>query len=169
MAIRRDKDGKPQHFINTIVDITERKRAEEEREKLQTQLNQAQKMESIGTLAGGIAHDFNNILSPMFGYLEMALEDVPEDSPLQGKLTEVFNGALRARDLVKQILAFSRQTEHERKPLKMQLVVKEVLRLIRSTFPATISVHQAISDECESVMADPTQIYQIAMNLVTNA
>jgi len=162
-------DGAVSGIVSFGRDITGRKLAEVEKADLEAQLQKAQKMESIGTLAGGIAHDFNNILSPMFGYLEMTLEDVPEDSPLHGKLTEVFNGALRARDLVKQILAFSRQTEHERKPLKMQLVVKEVLRLIRSTFPATISVHQAISDECESVMADPTQIYQIAMNLVTNA
>jgi len=137
--------------------------------EMETQLQQAQKVEAIGTLAGGIAHDFNNILFPMFGYLEMALEDVPEDNPLRGYLAEVFNGAKRARDLVKQILTFSRQTEHEKKPLKVQLVIKEVLKLIRSSLPTTIGIHQDIRNECELVMADPTQIHQVAMNLITNA
>ena len=136
---------------------------------LEAYLQHAQRMESIGTLAGGIAHDFNNILFPMVGYLEMALADVAKDSPLSNKLNEVFKGALRARDLVQQILTFSRQTEHEKKPLKVQLVIKEVLRLIRSTLPATINIHQNISNECEWVMADPVQIHQIAMNLITNA
>ena len=159
--------------VNGIVsfgrDITGRKLAEEEKANLEAQLQQAQKMESIGTLAGGIAHDFNNILFPMFGYLEMMLEDVPEDNPLRDKLAEVFNGAIRARDLVQQILTFSRQTEIEKKPLKMQLVIKEVLKLIRSSLPTTIGIHQDISNECEFVMADPTQVHQIAMNLITNA
>jgi nitrogen-specific signal transduction histidine kinase/ActR/RegA family two-component response regulator len=159
--------------VNGIVsfgrDITGRKLAEEEKANLEAQLQQAQKMESIGTLAGGIAHDFNNILFPMFGYLEMMLEDVPEDNPLRGKLAEVFNGAIRARDLVQQILTFSRQTEIEKKPLKMQFVIKEVLKLIRSSLPTTIGIHQDISNECEFVMADPTQVHQIAMNLITNA
>jgi PAS domain S-box-containing protein len=137
--------------------------------KMETQLQQAQKMEAIGTLAGGIAHDFNNILSPMFGYLEMMLADVPADNPLRGHLAEVFNGAKRARDLVKQILVFSRQTEQEKKPMKVQLVIKEVLKLIRSSLPTTICIRQDISNECGLVMADPTQIHQITMNLITNA
>ncbi len=105
----------------------------------------------------------------MFVYLEMMLEDVPEDKLLHDQLAKVFNGAERARDLVQQILTFSRQTEHEKKPMKVQLVVREVLKLIRSSLPTTISIHQRISNKCEFVMADPTQIHQIAMNLVTNA
>jgi PAS domain S-box-containing protein len=162
-------DGKVSGVVSFGRDITGKKLAEEEKANLETQLQQSQKMESIGTLAGGIAHDFNNILFPMFGYLEMMLEDMPEDNPHRGKIAKVFKGALRARDLVRQILTFSRQAEHETKPLKVQHVLKEVLKLIRSTLPTTIGIHQDISNECDSIMADPTQIHQIAMNLMTNA
>jgi PAS domain S-box-containing protein len=140
-----------------------------EMHKMETQLQQAQKMESIGTLAGGIAHDFNNILFPMLGYTEMMLEDVPADSPFQDKLQGILTGAERAGDLVKQILTFSRQSDHEMKPLRMQLVIKEVLKLIRSTLPTTIGINKHISNDCRLVMADPTQVHQIAMNLMTNA
>jgi len=162
-------DGKISGVVSFGRDITEKKLAEEEKAKLEAQLQQSQRMESIGTLAGGIAHDFNNILFPMFGYLEMMLEDMPEDSPYRGNIAKVFKGALRARDLVRQILTFSRQAENETKPLKAQRVLKEVLKLIRSTLPTTINIHQDISNECDSIMADPTQIHQIAMNLMTNA
>lgn len=140
-----------------------------EMHKMETQLQQAQKMEAIGTLAGGIAHDFNNILFPMLGYTEMMLEDVPDDSPFQDKLQGILTGAMRAGDLVKQILTFSRQSDHEMKPLRIQLVLKEVLKLIRSTLPTTIDISQHIRSDCRLVMADPTQIHQIAMNLMTNA
>jgi PAS domain S-box-containing protein len=163
------KDGEVSGLVSFGRDITEKQIVEKEKANLEAQLQQAHKMESIGTLAGGIAHDFNNILFPMFGYLEMVLEDMPHDSPSRGKLNEVFQGALRARDLIQQILTFSRQTEYEKKPIKIQLVINEVLKLIRSTLPTTISIHQDICDSCESVMADPTQIHQIAMNLMTNA
>jgi len=137
--------------------------------EMENQLQQAQKMEAIGTLAGGIAHDFNNILCPIFGYLELMLADVPEDNPLHDYLAEVLNGAKRAQELVKQILTFSRQTEHEKKPLKVQLVIKGVLKLLRSSLPTTIDIRQDISNECGLVIADPTQIHQIVMNLGTNA
>ncbi len=137
--------------------------------KMETQLQQAQKMEAIGTLAGGIAHDFNNILFPIFGYLEMILEDVPKDDPIRGNLAEVFSGAKRARDLVQQILTFSRQSDHKPKPLKTQLVIKEALKLIKSSLPSTIEIRQNIEKDCGLVMADPTHIHQIVMNLCTNA
>jgi len=143
-------------------DITENK-------KLEDQLRQAQKMESIGTLAGGVAHDFNNILSPIIGYTEMLLEDIPKESPLRISLMEVLKGALRAKDLVKQILTFSRQTAHEIRPLKIQNILKDVLTLSRSTLPTTIEITQDIQKECGMIMADPTQIHQIVMNLITNA
>jgi CheY-like chemotaxis protein len=126
-------------------------------------------MEAIGTLAGGIAHDFNNILFPMVGFAEMALEDTPVDSPLRDYLNEILQGTKRAGDLVKQILTFSRQADQEIKPLKVQLIIKEVLKLIRSSLPSTIEIKQYISTKCGLVMADATQIHQIAMNLVTNA
>lgn len=140
-----------------------------ERKKLEERIRQAQKMESIGTLAGGIAHDFNNILFPIVGYTEMLLQDIPEDSPLSKNLNEVFKGAMRAKKLVKQILAFSRQENYEIKMMKMQPVVKEALKLIRSTIPTSIEIKQYISNDCGPIKADPTQIHQVVMNLATNA
>jgi len=161
-------NGEP--FVSgTGRDVTERILSERKVAKLQEQLTQALKMEAIGTLAGGIAHDFNNILFPMFGYLEMMLEDVPKESPLRGHLVEVFSGAKRARDLIKQILTFSRQSDHERKPLETQRVIKEALKLIKSSLPTTIEISKDIQKDCGLVLAEPTQIHQIVMNLCTNA
>ena len=137
--------------------------------KLEIQLQQSQKMESIGTLAGGIAHDFNNILFPIVGHTEMLLEDVPEDSPLRDGLTHIYTGALRASELVKQILTFSRQETGEIKLMKMQPIIKEALKLIRSTTPATIEIKQDIKADCGAIKADPTQIHQVIINLTTNA
>ncbi|MEA1933016.1 MAG: response regulator [Thermodesulfobacteriota bacterium] len=164
-----DDNGNIEYLICTAHDITERKRMETEKKKLETMLRQAQKMEAIGTLAGGIAHDFNNILFPILGYSEMLLNDAPDDSDLKHDLNVIFNGAERARDLVKQILAFSRQREYELKPLKLHLIVKEALKLIKAVMPATIDIKQNISKDCGLVMADYTQIHQVAMNLFTNA
>jgi len=137
--------------------------------KMVTQLQQAQKMEAIGTLAGGIAHDFNNILFPITGYTEMLLQDIPDNSPFHESLSEILAGTKRAGDLVTQILTFSRQKEHELKPLKIEVVVKEALKLIKSSLPTTIKVRQNVNKDCGLVMADPTQIHQIVMNLCTNA
>lgn len=136
---------------------------------LNERLRQSQKMESIGTLAGGIAHDFNNILFPIVGHAEMLLEDVPEDSPFRNGLNEIYSSALRAKDLVKQILTFSRQESGEIKLMKMQPIIKEALKLIRSTIPTTIYIKQYIRNDCGIIKADPTQIHQIVMNLATNA
>jgi PAS domain S-box-containing protein len=150
-------------FILTIfLNITEQK-------QLQAQLQQAQKMESIGTLAGGIAHDFNNILYSMIGYTELALDDTEKGSQLHNNLKEVLTAGNRAKDLVKQILTFSRQAGQELKPLKIQPVVKEALKLIRSSLPSSIEISQNISNTCGFVLADATQIHQVAMNLLTNA
>jgi len=126
-------------------------------------------MESIGTLAGGIAHDFNNILYSIIGYTELALDDTEKETQLHDNLQELLVAAHRARDLVKQILTFSRQADRKLKPLKIQLVVREALKLIRSSLPSTIEIHQKISNTCGLVMADATQIHQVAMNLLTNA
>ncbi|SHJ19389.1 PAS domain S-box-containing protein [Desulfatibacillum alkenivorans DSM 16219] len=156
---------------NLIVmnDITDRKRAENDRNKLEIQLRQAQKMEAIGTLAGGIAHDFNNILSPIIGYTEMAMVEAVENSTMERNLNEVMKAAERAKELVFQILTFSRQTEIEKKPVQAQLVIREALKLLRSSIPASIQFEKKINKECGPVLADPTQIHQLLMNLCTNA
>ena len=152
-------------FVNAL----ERKWAEEEKKELQTQLQQAQKMQAIGTMAGGIAHDFNNILFPIVGYTEMAMADLPEDSLTRSNLEEVLKAADRAKGLVRQILTFSRQSEQERKPLKIQPIVKEALTLLRASLPTTIEIRQKIDKACGAILADPIQIHQVMMNLCTNA
>ena len=160
---------KGEKFVLGIArDITDRKKEEQERKKLETQLQQAQKMEAIGTLAGGIAHDFNNILGAIMGYAEIALHEVEKESGPYRYLREVLHAGRRAKDLVKQILTFSRQTEQAHTPVLVKLIVKEVVKLLRAFLPATIEIHQNI--QCDAlVMGDPTQIHQVMMNLVTNA
>jgi len=150
-------------------DITEQKKAEKEKELLQEQLRQAQKMEAIGTLAGGIAHDFNNILAGIIGYAELASLDIPEGSKAHQNLQNSIKSALRAKSLVQQILAFSRQGKQERKPLDIRPIVKEGLKLLRASLPATIEIRQEIGQDLGTIEADPTQIYQVLMNLCTNA
>jgi PAS domain S-box-containing protein len=151
------------------IDITERENAENEKIALQTRLNQAQKMEAIGTLAGGIAHDFNNILGAILGYTEMALADIPPDSKVANDLQRVMKAGNRAKDLVRQILTFSRKSDQELKPLRIQVVVIEALKLLRSSIPTTIEISQNIDPDCGAVLADTTQIHQVIMNLCTNA
>ncbi|MCF8120379.1 MAG: PAS domain S-box protein [Deltaproteobacteria bacterium] len=170
-SVFTDDQGGVNGLIGAILDITERKRAEEQRAQLETQLRQSQKMEAIGTLAGGIAHDFNNILMPLLLNAEMALEDLPEASPLKTNLQEVLKAGNRARDLVKQILAFSRQNQEQRSPLHVGPIVKEALKLLRSTLPSTIEIRQEmdITPGRDTIRADPTQIHQVLMNLCTNA
>ncbi len=163
------ENGIPKKVLGVIQDITEQKKAEKEKELLRKQLRQSQKMESIGTLAGGIAHDFNNILVPVLGYTEMMIEDIDDNDPLRASLNEVLSGTMRAKDLVKQILTFSRQAEKERKPFKFHIIIKEVLNLSRAMLPSTIVIEQDVHDDCGMVMGDPTQIHQVAMNLITNA
>jgi PAS domain S-box-containing protein len=140
-----------------------------ERKQLELQLQQAQKMEAIGTLAGGIAHDFNNILTPLIIHTELALMEIPEESPANASLQEVLKSSDRARNLVNQILTFSRQTDQTQRPLKASLIVKEALKLLRSTLPTTIEIRQKIESESDMILADPTQIHQVLMNLCTNA
>ncbi|PQP35054.1 hypothetical protein C6A37_04535 [Desulfobacteraceae bacterium SEEP-SAG9] len=155
--------------ITTIRDISKRIEADKAKANLEAQLQQAQKMEAIGTLAGGIAHDFNNILSPILMHIEMAMMDIPQENPIQHSLKEVLNAGGRARDLVKQIFTFSRQREQESANLKIGSIVKEVLKFLRSTLPTTIKIEQKINTESDTVNADPTQIHQVIMNLCTNA
>ncbi|MFH1984658.1 MAG: PAS domain S-box protein [Pseudomonadota bacterium] len=152
-----------------IVNYVAVKRDISDKLKLETQLQQAQKMEAIGNLAGGVAHDFNNILTPIVGYTEMLLLDAHDNSPVQMGLSRILAAAKTAKNLVNQILTFSRQSEHEKKPLKVQLVIKEALKLVRSSLPATVDIENAIDSDCGPVLADETQIHQIIMNLCTNA
>ena len=150
-------------------DITDRKQAEEERKSLQKQLIQAQKMEAIGTLAGGIAHDFNNILGAIFGYTEMARDASPPGSSIANDLDKVLKASQRAATLVKQILTFSRQADTERILVEPVHMVKEAIKLLRPTLPSTITIRQQLDATTKPILADPTQIHQIVMNLCTNA
>jgi len=169
VRILKETAREPESILGISRDITKQKVSEKNRIALEEKLLQAQKMESIGTLAGGIAHDFNNILSPIMGYTEMLIKDVPDNSSLRTSLDEIYTGTLRARDLVRQILTFSRQESSELKPMRMQPVVREALKLIRSTIPTTIDIKQDLSSDCDMIYANPTQILQVVMNLATNA
>ncbi len=165
----RDKDGNIIGLIGISRNITNIKKAEKEKKQLEGRLNQAQKMEAIGTLAGGIAHDFNNILASILGYADMAKEDTPAGSTVAKDLDKVLKAGYRAKDLVKQILAFSRQGKAERIPFQPASVIKEALKMLRSSIPTTIEIHEDIDPICGVILADPTQFHQILMNLCTNA
>ncbi|CAB1059117.1 hypothetical protein D1BOALGB6SA_3875 [Olavius sp. associated proteobacterium Delta 1] len=154
--------------LQIATDITRIKDLEKESLRIQAQLQQAQKMEAIGTLAGGIAHDFNNILSAVIGYTEIVLGDVAESSSQHRNLQEVLKAGNRARDLVNQILMFSRQTEKELKPVQINQIVIETLKLLRASLPTTITIEPNLRSN-SAVLADPTQIHQVMMNLCTNA
>ncbi len=148
--------------IQIATDISELKRMEEE-------LRQAHKMESIGTLAGGIAHDFNNILGIIIGNAELALDDIPENSPSFSHIKKVKTASLRAKEVVRQLLSFSRKTAQEQNPLDIRRVINESLKLIQSSFPSNIDIQATLPEDCGIVMADATQIHQVLINLCTNA
>lgn len=160
----RDSKGAIINYVIIQRDVTHELRMERE-------LRHSQKMEAIGTLAGGIAHDFNNILTAIIGYTEMAQLKLPKDNTAARDLERVQEAGLRARDLVKRILTFSRLNEQERQPVQMAPVIEEVLGLLRSTMPTTIEIHQQINTNFRNdiIMADPIQIHQVLMNLGTNA
>ena len=149
-------------------EITAVKQAEEERRNLEKQLFVAQKMEAIGALAGGIAHDFNNILSGIMGYAELALRQ-PGETARQRSIQQILNAADRARNLVQQILAFSRPQGQDKKPTDLQMVVKEALKLLRAAMPRTIEMRINLPDKPVTIHADYTQMHQIMMNICTNA
>ena len=159
--------GEAPTLLGLIRDISARLQAESDRRLLEQQLRHSQKMQTIGTLASGIAHDFNNILSPILVYTEMAIEDT-ESERIRQDLQQVSKAAYRARDLVQHILNFSHQVEKDRVPLKIHLIVQEALHLVRASLPSTISITREIPD-CGQVLAGPTQIHQVLMNLCTNA
>ena len=148
--------------LQIATDITEITKMEEE-------LRQAQKMESIGTLTGGLAHDFNNILGIIIGNTELALGDVPDWNPVHSNLEEIKTASLRATNIVKQLLSFSRKTDQKLQPVEIALVIKDAMKFLRSTIPTTVNIQQDIQASDETILADPTQINQIMMNLCINA
>ncbi|MCP4162059.1 MAG: response regulator [Deltaproteobacteria bacterium] len=149
--------------------LVDRVKADNVQAQLRGNLQQAQKMEAIGTLAGGIAHDFNNILSPILGYSEMILYSISEDDKFKNDIEQIKHAGVRAKELVQQILSFSRQKEIKAKPIEIQIIGREVVRMLKSTLPATIKIEQNIKNDCLPVEADPTQIHQVIMNLCTNS
>ena len=160
--IINNESGQPVRKLNLVRDITDQR-------KIENRLRQAQKMEAVGTLAGGIAHDFNNVLAAIMGYIELAQFDVPEDSKARKSLGHVLKASLRAKKLVSHILAFSRQSGNEKKPLLIRHIAKEVIDLLRATLPSTIDIKQNIPSKLSTIHADATQFHQILMNLGTNA
>jgi PAS domain S-box-containing protein len=158
----RNVEGTVANYLALMRDVTNEV-------LLQKQLAQSQKMEAIGTLAGGIAHDFNNIIFAITGYTELALEEMPNGCQAQADLQRVLEGAARAGEMVKQILAFSRQGQHERRVLNLSPIVKEGLKFLRASIPSTVQIQQKIESGLGKVYADPTQIHQVLMNLCTNA
>ena len=154
-------------FVSAF-DLTERIKVEAEKKKLEKQLRQAQKMEAVGTLAGGIAHDFNNILSAVIGFTEMALEDAVPDSFLRRNMEQVLQAGMRAKHLVQQILAFSRQSDQELRPVQLKKIIVEACELLRASLPSTIAIRTRYQTNAFT-MSDPTQMHQVLMNLCTNA
>ena len=161
-SLRRDHDGAIVGYEGSIRDVTDRK-------VLEQQLFQAQKMEAIGTLAGGIAHDFNNILYAIIGFTELAKDEAGSSGRLRRYLSQTLKAGERAKFLVNQILTFSRQSEVEKRPLLIGPIVKEVCKFLRASLPTTIDIRWKLGDPLSPVLADPTQIHQVLMNLCTNA
>jgi PAS domain S-box-containing protein len=169
MVISRDENGRPTRIVGTHTDITEMKQAEEQQRVLEGQLRESQKMEAIGTLAGGVAHDFNNLLAAILGNLVLAREDVGADHPAQESLAEINRAAIRARQLVQQILTFSRRGAQVMEHQPLLPLVEEALGLMRSLLPAGVRLVTRLSKEPVPALVDATQLQQVLMNLCTNA
>lgn len=163
------RDGQAPEFYCIDYDLSERQAAEETRLQLQSQLRESQKMEALGTLAGGVAHDFNNIVAAILGNVDLALGDVPESHPVRTSLYEIRKAGRRARDLVQQILAFSRRQDSTRVPTCMSAVLEETHRLLKATLPTDVTLHLQVDPNLPAVLANATQIQQVVLNLATNA
>ena len=165
----RDATGSPLRFVGSAIDVTAEKQAQTDKERLEAQLLQSQKMEAIGTLAGGIAHDFNNILGAIIGYGELAHQGTQEGSTLRRHLDNVMHAAGRAKSLVDRILGFSRSGMGERVPVNIQFIVEETLELLEASLPGNIRLEKQLSAGNAAVIGDATRLHQVAMNLCTNA
>jgi PAS domain S-box-containing protein len=165
----RDEFGKVLRFVGSAIDISARKNAEAEKERLEMQLRQSQKMEAMGTLAGGIAHDFNNILGAILGYGELAQKAAPEDGMVRRYLDHVMHAGGRAKALVERILAFSRSGVGERGPINVQAVIAETLELLAASLTPGVRLNKRLEAGAAAIVGDATQLHQVAMNLCTNA
>ena len=165
----RDLTGEPYRFVGSAIDVTAQKQAQIDKEHLEAQLRQSQKMEAIGTLAGGIAHDFNNILGAILGYGELAHQHSAEGSALRRYLDNVMHAAGRAKALVDRILGFSRSGLGERVPVNVQSVIEETLELLKASLPTAIRLETRLEAGNAAVIGDATRLHQVAMNLCTNA
>lgn len=161
-SLKRDAAGRPEGFRGIIRDVTAREQAEQ-------QLRHTQKMEAIGTLTGGVAHDFNNILSIIMGYTEILQEEVPEGGFARRSLEMIQSATWRARDVVRHLLTFSRKGEESHSPQEINIILKEALKMMRSTTPASIEIREDIPNQLPLIIADPTQIHQVIVNLCKNA
>ena len=170
-SLSRDDLGHPQGINSILRDISQRKEMEQDVVRLQKQMQQSHKMESIGSLASGIAHDFNNILFPIVGFSQMLMEDFSEDSTEYQNAREILKAGTEGRKELVQADSFFQPSIGRQKhmPIRFQSILKEVLTLCRSTLPSNIAIHQEIDSQCGYIMADPTQLHQIVMNLMTNA
>ena len=163
------KNGTFKNIDGILFDISDRVAALEETRRLESQVRKSQRLETIGTLAGGIAHDFNNILTPILGYSEMGLGTLDEDDPMYEYFTEIMQAAERAQKLVSQILTFSRAQDGNPVPVLIQDIIDEALKLLRPSLPSTISIERHIDQDCRNILADPSEIHQVIINLCTNA
>jgi PAS domain S-box-containing protein len=168
VALIRDAAGQPLRTVATVEDITERKKMEKEQALVEAQLRQAQKLEALGTLAGGVAHDFNNILSIIMGYAELSKMETDPQSRIGKNLRQIIDASTRAKELVTQILAFSRRSDHQKLYLHLHIILREAMKMLRPSLPSTIEIKTEILSK-SAVIADPTQMHQVLMNLCTNA
>ena len=150
-------------------DITERKKAIQEKIALEKQMMKTQRLETVGTLAGGIAHDFNNIITPILGYSDIILEEIDKTDRIYDDIKEIYTASKRAKELIYQILNFSRQTEQKKQPVFIQPIIKEAIKLLRPSIPATIEIEKKIDENAGKIFADPTAVHQLIVNLCTNA
>src|SRR5271157_232333 len=168
-ATRIEQDGKIVGLRGIAIDLTESRKAEAARLRLEEHVRHAQKMEAMGTLAGGIAHDFNNILAAMLGNAELALDDIPNDSAAHRSVGQVVKTGLRGRDLVRQILAFSRRSEGNYTPVTLGQLVRETFTMLKASLPSSVMMHLDVAVENDTISADPSQMQQVLINLCTNA